>query len=261
MPDPAPDYYNRLLEQRRAEYAAKGLSKIPPDFLGATSRYLVSLRELLERETRENPTSRKVEMTRVTYQRALASARDVLEARLAKIAHLAAQHVNLGGEASNLLPEERALYDALTRDLSGFRRNSASFLDPSGTSPPGPAPAAPSGDPSAPAATAPGPSTRGTAPSSPTGAAGAAGAVPSFSSAPPGPRASTGASAPSGGATAGPEGTVLRILQDRPALALSGENLEIRKEDLLVLPTDKANLLIQAQVAQKVDYRPRPTVT
>ncbi len=265
MPDPAPDYYNRLLEQRRAEYAAKGLSKIPPDFLGATSRYLGSLRELLERETRENPTSKKVEMTRVTYQRALASARDVLEARLAKIAHLAAQHVNLGGEASNLLSEERSLYDALTRDLAGFRRTSASFLDPSGASPSGPAPSAPSGGPSAHAATAPTPtptpSTRTNAPSSPASTASVAGSVISSPLASSGLRASTGASVPSAGSTAGPEGTVLRILQDRPALALSGENLEIRKEDLLVLPADKANLLIQAQVAQKVDYRPRPTVT
>ncbi len=263
MPDPPPDYYNRLLEQRRAEYAAKGLSKVPPDFFTSTTRYVAALHEILERETRENPTSKKVEMTRTTYQRALASARDVLEARLGKISHLAVQHVNLGGEPANLLPEERALYDALVRDLSGFRRTSAPFLEPaSGSSAPSPAapPAAPGGtastNPRPLAASPPPPSTAAPPPSPPSSPAPAPAVRPA--SPPSSPPSSV---APPSGPSSPPPTAVIRVLQDQPALALPNETIELRKEDLLVLPVEKAQLLVHARIAERVDVQPRARVT
>ncbi|MDE1820950.1 MAG: DNA replication complex GINS family protein [Euryarchaeota archaeon] len=236
MPDSPPDYYNRLLEQRRAEYASKGLAKMPPEFLLGATQYLASLRELLEREMRENPTSKKVELTRSTYQRALGSARDVLESRVTKIAHQAAQHVNLGGEPANLLPEERALYDALIRELLAFRRTSAPFLETG--APPlvaSPAPKVPV-PPPVPAPLAP----ASEAPARPSAVPPAAAVAPTVTS-----------SSPPGG-----PGVVIRILQDRPALALPNETLELRKEDLLVLPPEKAQLLVQARVAERVEVRP-----
>ena len=263
MPDPPPDYYNRLLEQRRAEYAAKGLSKVPPDFFTSTTRYVASLHEILERETRENPTSKKVEMTRTTYQRALASARDVLEARLGKISHLAVQHVNLGGEPANLLPEERALYDALVRDLSGFRRTSAPFLEPaSGSSAPSPAapPAAPGGtasmNPRPLAASPPPPSTAAPPPSPPSYPPPA----PAVRAASP-PSSPPSSVAPPSGPSSPPPTAVIRVLQDQPALALPQETIELRKEDLIVLPVEKAQLLVHARIAERVDVQPRAKVT
>ncbi len=266
MPDPPPDYYNRLLEQRRAEYAAKGLSKVPPDFFTSTTRYVAALHEILERETRENPTSKKVEMTRTTYQRALASARDVLEARLGKISHLAVQHVNLGGEPANLLPEERALYDALVRDLSGFRRTSAPFLEPaSGGSAPSPAvpPAAPGGttstNPRPLAASPPPPSTAAPPPSAPSSPSSPAPAPPVRAAGPS--SSSPSAVAPPSGPSSPPPTAVIRVLQDQPALALPNETIELRKEDLLVLPAEKAQLLVHARIAERVDVQPRARVT
>ena len=44
MPEPPTDYYNRLLDHRRAEYASKGLAKVPVDLMSATTRYLAGLR-------------------------------------------------------------------------------------------------------------------------------------------------------------------------------------------------------------------------
>ena len=259
MPEPPTDYYNRLLDHRRAEYASKGLAKVPVDLMSATTRYLAGLRELLEKEIRENPTSRKVEITRVTYQRALASARDVVEARLTKIAQLAAQHVNLGSEPANLLPEERAVYDHLVQELAGFRRNAAPFLEGQTSAPaPGPSAAAAggTGTPAPRPVPPPGPSSG--RPSSPPARTGSppgegGGAVPA-----PSPEAPARAGSSPSGTTAS---VVVRVLEDRDPLALRNETVDLRKEDLLVLPTDKAELLVHAKVVERVTVRPPTTVT
>lgn len=243
MPNPPPDYYNKLLEQRRQEYSSKGLSKLPPEFLTATADYLAWMRDVLEQEVRENPTSRKVELTRLTYQRAVASARDVLEARLAKIAQLAAQHTNLGGDPSNLLPEERALYDGLMRELASFRRTQAPFLEASTSTPS-----------TAPPSSATAPSAR-TAPAGPPPSANAASTVPS-----PAP----GASATAGGAKPAPPPppVVVRILQDIPPLVLSkDESVELFREDLATLPASKADVLVHARKAERIDARSPAQVT
>lgn len=248
MPNPAPDYYNRLLEQRRAEYASKGLSKMPPDFLVATSNYLAGLRELLEKEVRENPTSRKVELTRVTYQRALASARDVLEARLTKIAQQSAQHVNLGGEPANLLPEEKALYDAMTRELGSFRRNQAPFLEGSA-----PMTTSPSLPPSLAASAPPAPS-----PSTPHPPTPRATSPPTTQAAPPVPAEPS----PAPSTTTTPPPVVVRILENMNRLALpKNETLELLKEDLVTLPPETSNLLVHSRKAERVDVRPAAHVT
>jgi DNA replication initiation complex subunit (GINS family) len=235
MPNPPPDYYNKLLEQRRQEYASKGLSKLPPEFLGATQAYLAWMREVLEQEIRENPTSRKVELTRVTYQRAVASARDVLEARLSKIAQLAATHANLGGDPSNLLPEERALYDSIMKELAAFRRTQAPFLEASAS--PAPASASSAVPSSRPPSTPPSPPAA-PAPARPPAVQAAAPAVPATATPPPPP-------------------AVVRVLQDLPNLVLAkDETVDLFREDLLTLPPAKADVLVHGKRAERVDARP-----
>jgi DNA replication initiation complex subunit (GINS family) len=123
------DYYPRLLEQRRAEAATRGMAKMPPDFYSATQAFLSQLHQALEKELKENPTSKKVEFIRSQYQRAKAHARDVMDWRMGKIAALAVQAVAVGAEPENILPEERALFDGLVRELSGFRNRTNPFLE------------------------------------------------------------------------------------------------------------------------------------
>jgi DNA replication initiation complex subunit (GINS family) len=123
------DYYPRLLEQRRAEAATRGMAKMPPDFYSATQAFLSQLHQMLEKELKENPTSKKVEFIRSQYQRARAHARDVMDWRMGKIAALAVQAVAVGAEPENILPEERALFDGLVRELGGFRNRTNPFLE------------------------------------------------------------------------------------------------------------------------------------
>jgi DNA replication initiation complex subunit (GINS family) len=123
------DYYPRLLEQRRAEAATRGMAKMPPDFYVATQAFLGQLHQALEKELKENPTSKKVEFIRSQYQRAKAHARDVMDWRMGKIAALAVQAVAVGAEPENILPEERTLFDGLVRELGGFRNRTNPFLE------------------------------------------------------------------------------------------------------------------------------------
>lgn len=261
MPEAAPDYYNRLLEQRRAEYGSKGLSKMPPDFYVATNRYVAGLRDRLEQEVRADPTSKKVELTRNTYQRAVASARDVLESRLGKMVQMAVQQVNLGSEPANLLPEERSTYDALVRELSSFRRAQTPFLDvgqavPSATASPAPAkaPVSSSASPAPPATAVPGS----------TAAPSLAPSAPAPPPAPSAPKASARA-APSETPSSSPSlapGVVVRMLSSPKALALgNGETLELSKEDLVVLPPEAANILVHGRHAEKVEVHGSRRVT
>jgi len=134
MPDP----FSQLLEWRRAEASARSLSKISPEFYAGTARYLAELRRSYEVDLRENPSGRKGEISRQTYQRASQVARDILEARAQKLLTAAFQ-ASVGGarDLPNSLPEERALFDELLATLLGFRRASAPYLEPpQGPSPP-----------------------------------------------------------------------------------------------------------------------------
>lgn len=125
-----PDHYTQLLEWRRAETAARGLSKLPHDFYPATRVYLGDARATFEREVRENPAGKKSELARQTYQRATQIARDVVEARMTKLVSFAFQAA-VGGskDVANLLAEERGLFDELTKVLTGHRSSVAPYLD------------------------------------------------------------------------------------------------------------------------------------
>lgn len=111
----------RLLQQRREERSSPyRLSKLGHDFYPGTREYLEELRSLLEKELKENPMSQKVDFTRGQYQRALASALEVRNLRMGKIASLAALAAASGTGADELLPEEKGLYEALLRELKAF---------------------------------------------------------------------------------------------------------------------------------------------
>ncbi len=216
-----PDYYTRLLELRRAEGSAHGLAKLPNDFYPQTRAYLGDLRSTFEGELRENPSGRKGEIARQTHHRAAQTARDIVEARMMKVANAALQ-ASLGGnpELPNALPEERALHDALVGALRQHRAQVAPYLD--GGSP---APAA-------------GPA-RAPAPAQPVGRR----AVPADETPPP--------PAPSGASGA----RVVRMLLDTPSVALGPETLALRKDDLVSLPADVAALLVDGHAAEPVQLR------
>ena len=65
-----PDQFTLLLEWRRNEAAGRGLAKLPPDYYESTAAYLRELRRSYEVDLRENPSSRKGEISRQTFQRA-----------------------------------------------------------------------------------------------------------------------------------------------------------------------------------------------
>jgi DNA replication initiation complex subunit (GINS family) len=221
MPDP----YSQLLEWRRAETSGRGLAKLPKEFYESSRRYLAETRATFESELRENPSSRKGELARQTYQRAHQIARDIIEARMTKILSQSFQAA-VGGarELPNALAEERALFDALLENLSHHRRGVAPYLDPVGSSTPGPVPQ--------PAPVAELSETPGPAPD-------------------PGPVGSRGRSPP--------PASYVRILKDGRPMAIGNETLEIRKEDVLSLSEETARLLIAAGVAERIrpgDSRP-----
>ena len=65
------DHFTQLLEWRRNELAVRGLAKLPLEFYAATTAYLAELRRSYESELRENPSGRKGDISRQTYQRAI----------------------------------------------------------------------------------------------------------------------------------------------------------------------------------------------
>ncbi len=153
------DQYTRLLEWRRAEAASRGLAKLPHDFYSTTRTYLGEARRVFESELRSNPSGKKGELARQTYQRASQVARDVVEARMTKVLSQAFQ-ASVGGakDLPNALPEERSLFDELLGRLRAHRQAVAPFLEPgaAGTEPAAePAPPPPSPVPAAPGASAP----------------------------------------------------------------------------------------------------------
>jgi DNA replication initiation complex subunit (GINS family) len=212
-----PDHFSLLLEWRRNEAATRNLAKIPHDFYTGTTAYLADVRRSYEADLRENPSGRKGEISRQTYQRAGQVARDIVEGRTQKILAFAFQ-TSIGGarELPNALPEEREVYDRVLATLFEHRRVAAPYLETPGAgdgSGPPPAVRPP------PAPTAPTPAARTATPPAPARAA-----APVF----------------------------VRIVQDARPIEVGAETIDLRKEDLLSLPPETAHLLVQAKVAEPV---------
>jgi len=224
MPDP----FTQLLEWRRNEAAGRGLSKLPPEFLSSTATYLGELRRSYESDLRENPSGRKGEISRQTYQRAGQVARDIIEGRVQKLLALAFQ-ASIGGsrEIGNALPEERAIFDRLLATLLEYRRAFAPYLDPVG------AEAAP-----------------------PT----AAGVRPSPPGPPPAPGVAS-APVPSSAARAPAVGGPLayvRLVKDGRPVNLGTETIDLRAGDLVSLAPAAAKLLVDTKVAEPITPGPLP---
>lgn len=146
MPDP----YSQLLEWRRSETAGRGLAKLPKEFYESTRRYLADTRAIFEAELREDPSSRKGEVARQTYQRAQATARDLVEARMTKVLSQAFQAA-VGGsrDLPNALGEERELFDTLVAALHDHRAQVAPYLETGSAKPTSRADPAPTSGPPA----------------------------------------------------------------------------------------------------------------
>jgi DNA replication initiation complex subunit (GINS family) len=224
-----PDHFSLLLEWRRTEAATRGLAKLPHDFYAATTAYLADVRKSYEADLRENPSGRKGDLSRQTYQRASQVARDIVEGRAQKVIAAAFQ-ASIGGsrDLPNALAEERTMYDRLLATLLDHRRRTSPYLE---TPPAGPAPGAPVA--SVPVAPAP---------------ASAAAAAPSTSSAP--------SSAPVPPATVAPPvvppTAYVRVVKDGRPIEVGSETLDLRAEDVLSLPEETARLLVNAKVAEAI---------
>ena len=220
-----PDHYTQLLEWRRNEAAVRGLSKLPHDFYRATTAYLGEVRRSYEAELRENPSGRKGDISRQTYQRASQIARDIVEARTQKVLTAAFQ-ASIGGtpDLPNALAEERAMFDSILANLVGHRRAEAPYLEPLSV-----APAAAS----APVVATP------------------ARAAPE----PPAPAVLTRSDR-----SAAPL-VYVRILKDGRPLEVGAETIDLREDDIVSLPADSAKLLIAAKVAEPVLTGPSRPVT
>jgi DNA replication initiation complex subunit (GINS family) len=218
-----PDPYTQLLEWRRAEGAARGLAKLPLEFYESTQAYLADVRKTFESELRENPGGKKGDLARQTHSRASQVARDIVEARMSKVLSLAFQaSVGGGRDVPNALPEERQLFDHLYRVLRDHRVAVAPFLEPTST----------------------------------------VGGAPPLERAPPtgpAPRP-TESPRPSSPPPEAPRLSYVRVLKDGPAVEIGKETIELRAEDVLALPEDRARLLVQSGLAAMV-RRDEPPVT
>ena len=213
------DPYARLLELRRNEAAVRGLAKLPRDFYPATAAYLEETRRAFESELRENPSSRRGEISRQTFQRASQAARDLIEARVSKVIGAAFQ-ASVGGarDLPNALSEERELFERVVQSLIGFRRASAPFLEPGGPSP-------------ASSAT-PRPETSGSSRSP------SASATPAELS-PRGPPTSSSSRL-----------AYVRVLQESRPIRVGNDTVDLRKEDILSVPVEVADLLVKGKLAE-----------
>lgn len=213
-----PDHYSLLLDWRRAETSARGLARLPHDFFEATQAYLAEARRVYEGELRENPSGKKGEVARQTYQRASQIARDIVDARMSKVLSQAFQ-ASIGGvrELPNALAEERALFEALADTLRKHRATVAPYLEVVGAA--------------TVAASAP-------RPPAPVKAEPAATVRPS--------------SAPV---------VLVRILKDAPPVETGGETLHLHKEDVVSLPVETAQILIDGKVAERIERAEPPTAT
>lgn len=208
------DYYTKLLELRRAEGSAHGLSKLPLDFYPQTRAYLAELKSTFETELRENPSGRKGELARQTHQRAVQTARDIVEARMMKILTAALQ-ASLGGtrDLPNALPEERTLHESILGYLREHRAEVAPYLE-SGLAPP-------------------------------------AAAKRTHGAVPRNPPAEAESVRPTSAGAPG-ESQIVRVLRDSPSITLGSEAIELRRDDLLTLPPDVARLLVDSHVVEPV---------
>ena len=218
-----PEQFTLLLEWRRNEAAGRQLAKLPHDFYSSTTTYLAEVRRSYEADLRENPSGRKGEISRQTYQRATQVARDIVEGRTQKILAAAFQ-ASIGGprDLPNALPEERVMFDRVLGDLLDHRRSSAPYLEP----------AAPV---SSPTAVAPAP--------------------------PPVPPAARPTPPPERPGRGVPALVYVRILQDGRPIQIGTGTVELRKDDVLSLPPETARLLIDAKVAEAVTPAAPPVVT
>lgn len=224
-----PDHYTQLLEWRRNEAAVRGLSKLPHDFYRITNAYLADVRRSYETELRENPSGRKGEISRQTYQRASQIARDIVEGRSQKVLNAAFQ-ASIGGtrELTNALAEERTMFDSVLSTLVEHRHSAAPYLEGLLVPPPSVSPPA--------AATRP-------------------------AEAPPPPvEAVTGAPTPRTPRPTPPL-TYVRVLKSGRPLSVGSETIDLREDDILSLPADAAKLLIDAKVAEPVATGPNRSVT
>ena len=221
-----PDHFTQLLEWRRGELAVRGLAKLPSEFYTATSTYLVELRRSYESELRENPSGRKGEISRQTYQRAVQVARDIVEGRTQKVVNAAFQ-ASIGGSRDlvNALSEERVVFDRLLTALLEFRRSAAAYIEPT----PGPVPSVGARPPEAPV---PAP-------------------VPSVPTAPP--------AAPT--ARSRPPLVYVRVLKDSRPVEVGNETVDLKADDVLSLPAEVARLLVEAKVVEPLEFAPTRPVT
>lgn len=139
-----------------------------------------------------------------------------------------ALHASVGGprDVPNTLPEERELLDRLVSTLTSHRHAVAPYLDPTH-----PAARTEMVPPSAP----PEPEPR-----------------PTVGTGTPPTRIGLGGSAPL---------VYVRIVKDGRPITVGSETIELRREDVLSLPGDAAQLLIDAQIAERVAAGPSKTVT
>lgn len=224
-----PDHFTLLLEWRRNEAAVRGLAKLPHDFYSSTQSYLAEMRRSYEADLRENPSGRKGEISRQTYQRASSLARDIVEGRVQKVLSAAFQ-ASIGGtrDLPNAVAEERAMFEQLLAVLFDHRRSAAPYLEPT--------------VPSASAASTPPGALRPPAPSAPA-------PTPARSAAVPAPGRPT------------PTYTYVRILKDGRPIEVGSETLELRADDIVSVPPETAKLLIDAHIAEPVATSSPRTVT
>ena len=221
-----PDHFTQLLEWRRNELAVRGLAKLPPEFYTATTAYLADLRRSYEAELRENPSGRKGDISRQTYQRAIQVARDIVEGRIQKILNASFQ-ASIGGSRDlvNALAEERSVFDQVLEVLLSHRRNAAAYIEPTpGPSGPIPVPAAES------------PTPRGPTPPAP---------VP--------PAAPVARSRPAL--------VYVRVLKDSRPVEVGSETIDLKADDVLSLPPETARLLVDAKVAEPLETTSSRPVT
>jgi DNA replication initiation complex subunit (GINS family) len=220
------DHFTQLLEWRRSELAVRGLAKIPSEFYTATSAYLAELRRSYESELRENPSGRKGEISRQTYQRAIQVARDIVEGRAQKVLNAAFQ-ASIGGSRDlvNALAEERRMFDQILETLLDFRRASASYIEP-----------------------APGP----TSPSA---------TRPSETPAPPAPAPPVRSASVAPAARSRPALVYVRVVKDSRPVEVGSETIDLKADDVISLPAETARLLVEAKVVEPLETAPTRPVT
>jgi DNA replication initiation complex subunit (GINS family) len=221
-----PDHFTQLLEWRRNEQAVRGLAKLAPEFYPTTSAYLAELRRSYENELRENPSGRKGDISRQTYQRAIQVARDIVEGRVQKVLAAAFQ-ASIGGsrDLPNALPEERTMFDQVLSVLLDHRRSAAAYIEPSPSVPTSPGGRPP--EPAPPNAT---------------------------------PTPARSSAAPTVARARAPL-VYVRVLKDSRPVEVGSETIDLKADDVLSLPPETARLLVDAKVAEPVESTPARPVT